>query len=232
MCFSPEVTLTTWIIEWLFAWWAWAQYRTTQFGRLLTAILVLLGGYQLTEFMVCQGNGQPNVWWGRVGFVMISFLPILGLHATVILDREFGKTSFLKVSWWGVKVGYIVCALLSALFLLWSSAISSAQCMPNYILYGYNAWFFQAFGWYYFLYLFWSLAHLVELAMEPESRHRQISLWLAIGYLSFIVPTFVVTTVLPAMMIGFPSVLCGFAIFFSFIIVGRVLPLYHQHLGD
>lgn len=227
MCFSPNVTLATFILEWVFALWAWLKFRMSLFGRLSITLLFLLGLYQLSEFAVCRGGNPLD--WSRLGFAVVAFLPAIGMHLISILDLHHpGNTHVERVTTILVPLGYILASIWALVFLLEPGAIRSAICLPRFIQYGHGLRFWHWFSVYYATMLVWALVALAAIYERAINPLRSVSGWLAVGYLSFIVPTYLVIFIIPTMYPGFPSVLCGFAIFFAIIIVKKVLPLYHQ----
>lgn len=61
--------------------------------------------------------------------------------------------------------------------------------------------------------------------MRKVSKKQKESLALLIvGYLIFMVPTSLVTTIKAQTMEGLPSILCGFAVFFAILLAFGILP--------
>lgn len=85
-CFSPPVMLITFLIEISGALWVLIRYRTNRAAQLIMALLVLLGIFQLAEYMVCERVlGVSSLDWARIGYMAISLLPPLGLHLVLVL---------------------------------------------------------------------------------------------------------------------------------------------------
>jgi len=228
MCFTPEVTAATCAIEIVLALWTWTQYRMTRIGRLATGLLLLLAAYQFTELMICVGDGQFNDWWGRIGFVVITFLPIIGIHIASLIEGELaprGQQQSYRIFNKLIPYFYALAIVISGAFVLSPTLIADAQCSTSYIRYHYTPLLFVFYGTYYTVFVATGFIYFVSLLNRTKGPALQACLWTSIGYLSFVVPTFIVTSVFPYMNIGFPSVLCGFAIFFAIILVTKVLPL-------
>lgn len=231
MCFSPQVTLATFVVEWSLAYYAYAKYHLTRFNKIIISTLLLLGGFQLMEYLICKT--QHQLVWARLGFVMVTWLPVLGLHATYLMDKAVKDIRAYQVSRVLTVLGYAGAMIWSGLFMVYSPVIVATGCTPYYVYFIYELrLYWAAYGFFYGVYLLWALMHMFIIFGHRDSPLRRAGLWLAIGYLSFILPTFFVTTVFPWTNIGFPSVLCGFAIFLSIIMTKVVLPAYHREYKE
>lgn len=227
MCFTPKVTLATFILEWGFAIWALIRYHGSRFGQLGVLLLALLGVYQFSEYAVCRGSDP--LLWGRIGFATIAVLPAIGIHLTVLLWRYHATPHLIgRITRWVVPISYFAASAFAILFLLNPAAIQSASCMPRYIQYGGSFEISQWFGAYYDVLIIWTIIALTKLYQQSERLLKNVTAWLAIGYLSFIFPTYLVIFLFPFMNAGFPSVLCGFAIFLAIIMVWKILPRHAE----
>src|SRR5437016_502655 len=99
-CFTPLVSLSTFIIEICFALYVFLKYKATTFSRLSIAILVCLGVFQLSEYLICTAY---NDMWIKMGYTAVTFLPALGMHTIATITR---RHSLLIYS------GYVAAALL------------------------------------------------------------------------------------------------------------------------
>ncbi|MBI5135470.1 hypothetical protein HZA86_04545 [Candidatus Uhrbacteria bacterium] len=231
MCFSPKVTLATFVLEWSLAIWAWIQYRYHRFGQLAIALLVLLGFYQWSEYAICRGSNPVD--WARLGFAAVGFMPAIGLHLIMLFDKQKpGRTHVETVTRYLVPIGYALASLWALVFWVEPAVIRSATCMPNFILYGKSMRPYTWFGYYYTTLIAWSLVAMAALRERTAGALRSATNWLAIGYLSFIIPTYLVIFMFPKMIPGFPSVLCGFAVILAIIMVKKVLPEYEKTHRD
>lgn len=219
-CFTPLVTLVTFLIETALGAYALVRYRHTAFGKLSALLILLLGVFQFSEYMICK-TGQPG-FWTQLGWVSITLLPIIGYHLVTMIS---GKSRW-------VPTGYLMAAFFSAAILLDPAAASDVTCPGNYVnfasaipVYG------SAYALYYFWFIFFAAARLAQIGWKTGPQ-RQLVKWFFAGYAAFMLPAFVVYVLLPAPDEAFPSVLCGFAVFLALIVAGKVLPLYHKKRTD
>lgn len=213
----------TFAFEALAAGWTLFKYRTSEISRLIIAILLSLAGFQMAEFMVCGGFGFSGVEWARFGYVSITLLPPLGLHlAHKIAKQESGPM---------VKSAYMTCAIFSACYIFLTEAVQYEACRANYSVFNSPSGLSELFGLYYYGWMLigiWYSMKQVNLLKKSnaEENSKTISAltWLAVGYLTFILPTTIVNIINPATIEGIPSIMCGFAVFLAFILVGFVSP--------
>lgn len=214
-CFTPEVMLATFLIETLLAVYVFVRYRMTNFGRITTAILLLLALFQLAEYQVC--GGVQTLLWSRIGFVAITLLPILGLHLITLVTQ---RNNFLYF-------GYVASFLLIAIFVFSSYAITGAVCTGNYVIFTIH----QELAWIYSTYYFgFLLLGLWEVSEKLTRGKDSLLAWMLAGYLSFLLPMGIVYVLLPESIYAIPSILCGFAVIFAFILALRIASLYHKNL--
>src|SRR3989339_861921 len=90
MCFTPIISLSTAIIEFLVGTFILIRYRNTLVSVFSAIFVYVLGLYQFTEFMLCTTN-NPHLW-AAIGFATYTFLPTIGLHFVLRLTkRKFNK---------------------------------------------------------------------------------------------------------------------------------------------
>ncbi|MGC1176735.1 MAG: hypothetical protein WA843_01585 [Candidatus Saccharimonadales bacterium] len=221
-CFSPPVMLATLIIETVLAVYSVWRYKMTVVTRLITLTLLALAAFQLSEFFVCTGYGFRAEQWSRIGFIMITTLPPLGIH---MLHQLAGKPRRrLVVAAYATMVAYIT------VFLTYHAAFIGHKCTGNYVIFQLGAW---VGGFYYVYYFGWLLMALGlgarwanELRAKGKSARQKLNTvrGLMIGYLIFLVPTALANVFKPSTQDGIPSIMCGFAVLFALILVLYVLP--------
>jgi hypothetical protein len=212
-CFSPAVMLATFIIEILLALYAYFRYKATLFSNLAVVIIILLASFQLAEYQIC---GQTNpLFWARIGFVIITFLPVLGLHLISLITN---KLSYLKI-------GYIAMLLFVIIFALVPSSLTNATCGGNYIIFDSQQSLMWIYGIYYFGFLFLGLWEAFDYLQKKKSEALE---WIMIGYIAFILPMGLVYIVSPSVRSAVPSVMCGFAIILALILALKVVPEYNR----
>lgn len=218
-CFSPPVILATFLIEIALAVYAWWRYRATPLGRRAVVFLSLLAVFQLSEYIICVGGTAGPfdlpVLWAKVGYVAIAFLPILAIDFIAILAKQRLQT----------VVGYAAALAFSAFIVFYPGLFGPLACTGKFVFFKTNLIGFElAYGLYYFAALFTGIG-LIGQALRRQTPNRAALIWVLVGYVSFMLPTFAVYIIAPAMRDGFPSVLCGFAVLTAIIIVAKVLPL-------
>lgn len=228
-CFSPTVMLLTFIFEVSAAAIALFRYKTSEIQRLIIYLLLALAGFQAAEFMVCGGWGWSGVEWARVGYLSITLLPPMGLH---LAHKIAGKKSGALV-----KIAYTTMFAFIAYYLFVTNGVSEKVCRANYSVFNVPEVASMLYGIYYYGWLLVALwfiycqikqlgGELSKKVFFKKSKSRQISAlkWLALGYLSFMLPTTFVNVVNPATIEGIPSIMCGFAVILAIILIGFVAP--------
>lgn len=217
-CFSPEIMLLTFITEFFLAGYSFIKYRTTKFGRGVVVTLILLGGFQLSEFFICRG--YYPVFWSRIGFFSITLLPVLGLYLVSLIR----KSSVF------IKIGYVLAAGFAMYYLFMPKSIEGAICGGNYVIFDGPRGLYIFYGFYYFGFLFLAIWEALE-GMKEKAKNiifKKILFWFIVGYLSFILPLSLVYIFIAGSRIAVASIMCGFAIIFAFILTFKIAPFYSK----
>jgi len=221
-CFSPEIMLFTFISEFILAIYTIVKYRKTAFGRAVALTLIMLGIFQLSEYQICAGTN--SLLWSRIGLFAITLLPVLGIYLISILNKN---TYF-------VKIGYVIALAFGSYFLFMPKAVNDAVCGGNYVIISGQEGLYGFWGYYYFGFLLLALWEAMEGIKKSAKKKvmKQILFWFIIGYLSFILPLTLVYIFVADSRNGVASIMCGFAIFFAFILALKIAPLYHKIHGS
>lgn len=213
-CFTPEVMLFTFLTEFALALYVFVRYRTTTFGKLAVVLLLLLGAFQFVEYQICAGS--DSVMWSRIGFVIITILPPLGLH---LISLVSGKSHF-------VKFGYALMAVYIAIFLFAPKAVTGAVCGGNYIIFYTQQELSWTYSAYYFGLLLIGVWEAAE-AMRRDPLRKKLLAWMIAGYGSFMIPMGIVYAIAPLVAWNAtPSIMCGFAVLFALILAFKIMPNY------
>ncbi len=221
-CFSPPVMVATLIIETALAAYTVWRYKMTVFSRLVTVTLLTLAAFQLSEYFVCTGYGFRAEQWSRIGFIMITILPPLGIHILHVLAGKPARR--LVYATYATMAGYIT------VFLFYHTAFIGHQCTGNYVIFQLG----QRVGGFYYLYYFgWlfagialAVAWLNELQVKGKqfkAKYEAVQAMI-LGYLVFLVPTALANAVQPETRRAIPSIMCGFAVVFALLLALYILP--------
>lgn len=215
--------LATFAIEMVMAAYAIWRYKLDVLQRLVVASLLALAVFQISEYFVCGGWGMAAGAWSKVGYVAITTLPALGLH---MLHQLAGKKNRRLV-----LAAYTTMAGFMAYFLAYEHAFRGHVCEGNYVIFQlgmYPAWVYSS---YYYGWLFTAIGLGVRWANELQAlknKAARVQLQsvraLIVGYLVFLVPTALANTFIPETRAGIPSIMCGFAVLFAFILTFYILP--------
>jgi len=214
-CFSPPVMLATFLIEFGLAFYTMWKYKPSMIKKLTAVILLALGTFQLSEYMICGGLGLTHIDWARIGYGAITILPAVGIHMVVTLSGK--KMPAL------VGAAYASCAVFVAFYLIGANAVSGQACYANYAVFNTH----EGSGWPFAAYYYGWLVVGTTLAwywsnLVPK---RKVALRaMSLGYMAFILPTTFFNLVDPSTVNGIPSIMCGFAVLLAFTLVLRVLP--------
>lgn len=217
-CFSPPVMLATFAIEIFLAAYAIYRYRSDKIAKITISILVLLAVFQLAEYNVCEGAfGLDSLTWSRLGYVCITFLPALGIHALLTIAKRSSPILLAGV--------YALATAFAIFFLTVGHGLTSSVCNGNYVIFEVNPQINTLYMLYYYglevlaVFMTWSLAQKTKV-----KKTRNALYGLMVGYLCLLIPTTTVNIIDPETIRGIPSIMCGFAILLSILIITVVLP--------
>lgn len=204
MCFTPVISLTTAIIEWMLALIMFCMFRKSKLVPYFITLFFLLGWYQFTEYMLCTTG---NLVWIKWGFISYSFLPAIGLHS-VINYFKIKKNIWLM---YAVPVIFSVFAIARDDFAL------SGQCMTFFVqalsVMTFNPVLSLPYALYYTACIALSFIILLMAYRHAKTKlEKQIDMAEMIGILFMTIPTFIFIIIFPSLGIMFPSVLCHFAV--------------------
>ena len=216
-CFSPPVMLATIIIELGLLIYSLVRYKFTLVTKLVALILFSLAMFQVAEFQTCgKALGATGLMWSRVGYIFITLLPPLGLHLISAISKR--KPTLLH---WAADAAALI---LVTIFGLLPSAIYTALCGGNYVIFKIH----EGLGWVYSVYylglLFAGLMLSAKYMKQAKKDQYKALTWMIIGYLLFIIPTGFVNLLDPKTINGVPSIMCGFAVMYAITLSFVILP--------
>jgi len=212
-CFSPPIMLATILIETFLAIFALFRYRYNPVLGIIFATLILLAVFQLAEYQTCGGAG---LGWSRLGYIAITLLPPLGLHLIAKISAK--PYRFLKI------VGDTAALLFIIGFGFGSTFLNAPICAGNYVVFSLHSPFSAWYGYYYIGMLLFTIGIAIKEATEATAHTKSALYWVSIGYLIFLIPTGIVNAINPATVAAIPSIMCGFAVLYALILVGKILP--------
>jgi len=209
MCFTPLISLSTAIIEFILATILLLFFKKTIFRNFFIILIYLLGFYQLTEFMLCKGGN--TIFWAIIGFLTYNFLPAIGLHAVLkFLNKKFN-----------ILLLYFIPILVSFLVIIFPVFVD-ARCSKFFVnvkTIFHNALFLNSIPFYFYIFYYAGfIIFACYLLYKDYTRQRnkirkELDVIEISGILLMTIPTFVLILLVPFLGIEFPSVLCRFAIF-------------------
>lgn len=211
--------VATLLIEFSLALYAIWRYKLTVYTRLVVALLVALGIFQVAEFFVCTGYGFRAEQWSRVGFIAISTLPPLGLHLMHVLAGKKERRL--------VYASYATLAACVLFFATYHTAFIGHQCTGNYVIFQIGRTASIIYGIYYYAWLAVSITlglYWLSRLQPSEKTKRQVLQGLIVGYFAFLVPVAITYSVAPSTRGAIPSIMCGFAVLLAIILGFHILP--------
>lgn len=206
----------TFVIEISLLIYALVRYKLTPITRLIGAVLFFLALFQLAEYNVCGGLGADAGTWSRIGYVSITMLPALGIHLVQLISGHKWRS--------GKWIAYINMGIWVSLFAFAEHAFQGHVCAGNYIIFQLNPTLDRFYSLYYFGWLFIGIGMSLYLARSAKKSTRESLVLLVAGYLVFMVPATIIKSLNPTVTAGLPSIMCGFAVIFAFILAFGVLP--------
>jgi hypothetical protein len=210
MCFTPTISLTTAIIEFLVATYLLVKYKNYLIPAFSAIFIYILGAYQFTEFMLC--TSENPFLWAKAGFMIYTLLPVIALHTTLrLVKRKFPNYLI-----------YIPSAIFILIATLKQNFIVQASCQKIFVLVKVSPlienFFFlrEIYFIYYFGYILISIILLLKYVTKTTEiiKKHLAYLGVLVGTITILAPILLIV-LLPQLKIQFPSIYCEFAILFS-----------------
>lgn len=214
-CFTPLVSLSTFVIEFCFALYVLVKYKPTLFSKLCVLVLVCLGVFQFSEFLICT---TPYLDVSiKLGYIAITLLPALGIHIIYSLTNRWKFFAYISYAWAAILVLAIVFVPKVAFL---------ATCNPNYVSYTSNS-VFSFSHWLYYVVSMGVGVLLLSYAIVKHIGDRKEEKWMIVSYFVFIIPSMILFYTNTIQHIALPSVMCGFAILTAIIFVAVIIPRHY-----
>lgn len=174
--------------------------RDHSFFWSIVGLLGLLQLYQLSEWLICIGVDE-NIT-GRIAYVIITFLPPLGYYlSSRIVQWKFPD-------YW---IGFAAATAFSLYYLIVPNSIELIDCNPLYAVY--NNELSLYYGIYYIGIIAYSILFLVaHMIWRKEKIDRKLSILLLVGYLSFLVPMYLMVLIDSSVKNTVASIMCKYAL--------------------
>jgi len=203
MCFAPYISLSTFVIEFLLAAFFFFKNPKDNLNRMIALISLLLGVYQLNEFLICVTGLN---FFTKLAMSTTAILPALGITYALIVYRK-------KIKFYWHALIYAPAVFFILMFVISNYYKQSAICASVFIQYFGGGLLGMFFALYYLLYLIAGAVLFYFAASGAKSMYeRRLAHLGMLGVFIFVVPTFVFLLFLPALEIQFASVLCEFAL--------------------
>lgn len=211
--------IVTILIELGLASWVLARYTLSSQRRVVVALLVALAGFQIAEYGVCSG-AEATLLWSRLGYILITLLPALGLHLIGLLSHRPAR--------FVTRAVYVVAGGLALTLAVVPSTLNQAICTGNYTIFHLSEPFNAIWSLYYGLTLLTGLAWALVSSSLASGHRKKALLWLSVGYASFMIPSIIIYYWQPTVRAGIPSIMCGFAVILALILGLKITPLTNR----
>jgi len=212
MCFAPYISLSTFVIEFLLAIFFLLKNPKDNLNRIIALLCLLLGFYQLNEFLICITNINLFTTFARS---VTAILPAAAISYALIMWRK-------KLKYYWSLLIYSPALFFILMFSLSDYYKESAVCKTIFIQYPSLGLLGDFYGLYYILYIFAAAVLFYFASATINLKYEKRLLYLGmLGMFIFTVPAFIFMLFLPMMYVKFASVLCEFALLVAleFIIV-------------
>jgi hypothetical protein len=208
MCFSPIVSLTTAVIEFIIGTYILSKFKTKS-SKYWAFFIYLLGLFQLTEILMCS-YGEI---YARIGFIIISVLPASGLHFFIKMSRKRFNGLYLYMPWTIISIF----ALFHPHFVLNNSCNLIFDTVKTIFMdFSSNIILSILFYSYYFGFiLLCGIIGYIKIKEQKSKKEKQKYKLLVYSILSSLIPALLLVIIFPSFGIMFPSIYCEFAVLFT-----------------
>ena len=211
MCFTPLVSLSTAIIEFLAAASILIFFKKSATNRFYALFIFVLGFYQFTEFMLCTSNN--SILWVKLGFITYSFLPAIALHFMIRMVNLKFKNSLL----------YIFPLTFSLISLVEKNFVIVGECTRYFVKIQTifsplqnNILFFIYLTYYFGFIIIGCFLLGRNYKKERNKIKRNIYSLMLITMLATLTAPLILFLVIPSLGVVLPSLYCQFAFLFTF----------------
>jgi hypothetical protein len=215
-CFNPAVSFSTFVIEFIFAFYVFFKYKATLFRNLCVITLLCLGLFQLSEFMICKTPYEDFAV--KMGYISITLLPALGIHIATLITKRWKAFIYLA---------YLSAALLIITIVFVPAVAFIAACQPNYVNIGSSTIFSDLHTLYYGVFMLLGISMLTLSLFKKVGDSKQEK-WMILSYLVFMVPSMVLSYMKLIENMAVPSIMCGLALITALIFVFIIIPRYYK----
>ncbi|MAH07425.1 hypothetical protein CMI38_04210 [Candidatus Pacearchaeota archaeon] len=180
MCFTPLISITTAIIEFGIVIYLLKRIKDKRL-RIIPLFVLLLGLYQLTEFFLCTSD---NYLWPRLGFIVYTLLPVLGMQ----LFYDLSNKKLNKI-FYSIPLFYILVALLHPNFIILGTCSSFFITVRN-LIFNQNKILMWIYLAHYFTYPLYGLYILIK---DKKNLNKIKDNW-KLRFALYLVPIAVVLT--------------------------------------
>lgn len=211
MCFTPAISLTTALIEFVAALIIRTKFRKSLVNNFFFIFLIFLGFYQFTEFMLCS-SGNAN-FWARMGFITYTFLPAIGLYHILKITNKNINTANLGLL-------FVIPISFSFVALFMKDFVVKSQCSQFFIevvtLVSKSPEVLAFYASYYFLFILFMIIILYrKLIKERNHIKKEIEMDIMFAILVTLIPPLLLVIIFPTFGFKIPSIYCQFAILFT-----------------
>ncbi|MFC1710925.1 histidine kinase N-terminal 7TM domain-containing protein [Nanoarchaeota archaeon] len=205
MCFTPAISLTTAIIEFVVATFILIKYKKYVVPVFFAVLIYVLGIYQFTEFMLCTSSNA--FLWAKLGFITYTFLPAIALHFVLRLAKNRKHNWLVYIPplffsiWAAIKTDFIAHVSCSQLFVTSQKAI----LFPGYSLY-YSGFILATI-----------IIAFILVRKEKDKTTKQLAMLLGSATIIIVALPILLISILPSLKIQFASVYCEFALLYTII---------------
>ncbi len=224
MCYSPIVSISIALIEWVLAAVLLFKFKRTPLRDFCSAFVFILGAFQLSQFFLCT-SGNPS-FWARIGISVYTLIPALGLWFAIQYTSRRGS---LHHDWgrsYVVKSFLVVIPLsITAIALLHESFIIQAYCSEVWVVvqslfFDFSNHMFATTLYLGYYFGFISLAGWLlgrNMLREKNKRRKIVELLGLVAILCSVLPSIVLIVIIPSLGKSYPSIFCNFALLTSII---------------
>ncbi|MHA1685385.1 MAG: hypothetical protein ACTSYD_03130 [Candidatus Heimdallarchaeaceae archaeon] len=180
--------------------------RGHPFFSTIVIIMGLLQLYQLSEFLICIGVDANVV--GRIGFVIITFLPPMGY---------FLSTQITNWKYKDYLLGFGLAIFFAVYYTVVPKSVILVNCNPLYATYDYPL--YEAYGFYYYGMIVYSIGFLTYHIVAKKNIFKKSSILLLIGYLAFLAPMQIMVLVDRKYGASVPSIMCKYAFLLAIVLL-------------